>query len=111
MRSQKKIFSDLDLNGNYIINFRCEALESDPEPIPGRIYYNSATDKFRACTSLGWGDLGSGGWSSEDDRIVTDKDVCIRGTLGVKGIGSETEYEALSQRIKALEDKLATLSE
>ena len=95
MSAEKNIYTHLHLRGNELRGFVFERLESDPDPIDGRIYYNVAKNEFRACISGVWVNIFSIWHVDDDGNITTDKQVIIKNNLIVEGdtsSGGEGEY-------------------
>ena len=85
MSAEKNIYTHLHLRGNELRGFVFERLESDPDPIDGRIYYNVAKNEFRACISGVWVNIFSIWHVDDDGNITTDKQVIIKNNLIVEG--------------------------
>lgn len=94
MSAEKNIYTHLHLRGNELRGFVFERLESDPDPIDGRIYYNVAKNEFRACISGVWVNIFSIWHVDDDGNITTDKQVIIKNNLIVEedtGSGGDGE--------------------
>lgn len=53
--AKKLYLTDIDLNGNHMVNCAVEILESAPQnPVQGRIYFNSSDNKFYWFTGSEW---------------------------------------------------------
>lgn len=103
MSAEKNIYTHLHLRGNELRGFVFARLESDPDPIDGRIYYNVAKNEFRACISGVWVNIFSVWHVDDDGNITTDKQVIIKNNLIVEddtssgGEGEDTPSAGLDE--------------
>lgn len=51
--------TNLDMNGNQILNFKVQSLSSDPTGASGRVYYNSSTHKLKFYNGTSWLEIGN----------------------------------------------------
>jgi hypothetical protein len=51
--------TNLDMNGNQILNFKAQVLASDPSGATARIYYNSTSNKLKFYNGTSWLEVGN----------------------------------------------------
>lgn len=58
----KKFLTDINLNKNELQNAIIQNLAADPSnPVPGQVYFNTTTNRFRVYTGTEWDEMGTGG--------------------------------------------------
>lgn len=95
----KNIYTDIDLKGNELKNFRVPSLDDDPDVLDGGMYYNTKLKEFRFCIAGKWVNIFGGWYFDEDGNLCTDKTVIIDNNLIVTkdtssgGEGQDTPAE------------------
>ena len=77
----KNIYTDIDLKGNELKNFRVPSLDDDPKVLDGGIYYNTKLKEFRFCIAGKWVNIFGGWYFDEEGNLCTDKTVIIDNNL------------------------------
>lgn len=90
----KQFLVDLNLNQNEIQNGVIQNLASNPSnPLPGQVYFNTTTNRFRVWTGTQWDEMGTGGGTVTSVSVsnTTDGGLSIDGspitTSGTISIG------------------------
>ncbi len=78
----KNFLVDINLNKNELQNGVIQNLASDPSnPVPGQVYFNTTTNRFRVYTGSDWDEMGTGGGTVTSVAVSND----TNGGLSVSG--------------------------